>query len=277
VIREELGLKQLPIVAMTANAMASDRAACLAADMSEHIGKPFDMAKLVSLLLRITDFQASDNTTAYEAQNLTEAPPQPEVPGLDLGTALARMAGMRALYVRTARDFCRILDTIVSELQQCIACGDRKQALMRLHTLKGNAGTLGASALAELAGTLERLCKTDAGMAQCAAGFSGLIDVIADTQAQLELAMLLLAPAALPARNDVPTEVNTALAASTLHQLKALTQAADLDALHCFAQLRSTIAGLPDDFCDRLDEAMQNLDLDSAHALCSEMLVKLAA
>ena len=277
VIREELGLKQLPIIAMTANAMASDRAACLAADMSEHIGKPFDMAKLVVLLLRITGFQASGDALAYEAQNLTDAPSQPEVPGLDLGTALARMAGMRSLYVRTARDFCRILDTIVAELQQCIACGDRKQALMRLHTLKGNAGTLGASALAELAGTLERLCKTDAGMAQCAADLSGLTDVIAGTQAQLEQAMLLLAPAALPAQDGAPVEVNMALAASTLHQLKALTYAADLDALQCFAQLRTTIAGLPDGFCDRLDEAMQNLDLDSAHALCNEMLVKLAA
>jgi len=53
-IREELKLKDLPIIAMTANAMASDREACLAAGMNEHIGKPFDMAKLVSCLMRMT-------------------------------------------------------------------------------------------------------------------------------------------------------------------------------------------------------------------------------
>jgi two-component system, sensor histidine kinase and response regulator len=56
-IREELGLQQLPIVAMTANAMASDRIACLEAGMTEHVGKPFDIGRLASLLLKLTGFQ----------------------------------------------------------------------------------------------------------------------------------------------------------------------------------------------------------------------------
>jgi two-component system, sensor histidine kinase and response regulator len=59
-IREEIGLLQLPIVAMTANAMASDRVACLEAGMTEHVGKPFDIGQLASLLLKLTGFQAAD-------------------------------------------------------------------------------------------------------------------------------------------------------------------------------------------------------------------------
>ena len=54
VIRTELGLTDLPIVAMTANAMASDRAACLEAGMDDHIGKPFALNDLVAVLLRLT-------------------------------------------------------------------------------------------------------------------------------------------------------------------------------------------------------------------------------
>ena len=44
----------LPIIAMTANAMASDREACLAAGMNDHVGKPFEIDHLVRTLLHFT-------------------------------------------------------------------------------------------------------------------------------------------------------------------------------------------------------------------------------
>jgi len=52
-IREGLGLTTLPIIAMTANAMASDRDACLQAGMDEHVGKPFNLDQLVATVLRL--------------------------------------------------------------------------------------------------------------------------------------------------------------------------------------------------------------------------------
>ena len=52
-IRHQMGQIALPIIAMTANAMESDRAACLQAGMDEHIGKPFDLNHLVATLLRL--------------------------------------------------------------------------------------------------------------------------------------------------------------------------------------------------------------------------------
>ena len=54
-IRGELGMATLPIIAMTANAMASDRAACLEAGMNEHVGKPFELDHLVATLLRLCE------------------------------------------------------------------------------------------------------------------------------------------------------------------------------------------------------------------------------
>jgi two-component system sensor histidine kinase/response regulator len=53
-IRGELGLTRLPIVAMTANASSADRQACLEAGMNDHVGKPFELDRLVATLLRCT-------------------------------------------------------------------------------------------------------------------------------------------------------------------------------------------------------------------------------
>ena len=72
VIRTELGLKDLPVVAMTANVMASDREACLEAGMNEHIGKPFDLDDLVACLLRFRAAPWRDGTA--------QTPPGPHKP-----------------------------------------------------------------------------------------------------------------------------------------------------------------------------------------------------
>ena len=64
-LRQQPGLERLPIIAMTANAMASDRAACLEAGMNDHIGKPFELDALVALLLQHTaEIPASGTRTA---------------------------------------------------------------------------------------------------------------------------------------------------------------------------------------------------------------------
>ena len=52
VIRFDPRFQDLPIIAMTANAMAADREKCLKAGMNDHIGKPIDPDELFSVLLR---------------------------------------------------------------------------------------------------------------------------------------------------------------------------------------------------------------------------------
>jgi CheY-like chemotaxis protein len=275
VIRKELGLDQLPIIAMTANAMASDRVACLAAGMSEHIGKPFDMAKLVSLLIRLTHFQVDNAVGGPQPDMPTENTPVPDIAGLDLVTALGRMSGMRSLYLRTARDFSKLLDLFLPELQRHLTAGEQPQALMRLHTLKGNAATLGANDLADKAAALESLCKTQGGLADCEAHLGDLATLITHTQQRLAQAIAQMTPVAPPSGPAGPASVSHSDTVRTLRELDALVLAADLEVLQRFAVLRGHIAHLPGDFCDRLDNVLQNLDLAAAHTLCEEMLAQI--
>jgi two-component system sensor histidine kinase/response regulator len=275
VIRDELGLTDLPIVAMTANAMASDRDACIAAGMNEHIGKPFDMGKLVSLLIRTTGLQTTPATTLESVATPTEAQNVPEIAGLELQTALSRMSGMQSLYVRTARDFVRLMDTVIPELQQFLAAGDKQKATMRLHTLKGNAGTLGATALAAEAGKLEKLCSTDSGMQECEKGL-GLFEILVrSTQKTLNAAVAALESQSSSTR---PVPANTsgqpvsAAAIAALRRIAELAKASDLEALQEFAQARDLLSALPIEPVDALDLALQDLDLEKARTLCEDLL-----
>jgi PAS domain S-box-containing protein len=70
IIREELGNKVLPIIAMTANTMDADRNACLAAGMNDHVGKPFDVSYLVDVILKHT----SPVITANVMKNMAHTP-----------------------------------------------------------------------------------------------------------------------------------------------------------------------------------------------------------
>jgi PAS domain S-box-containing protein len=276
-IREQLGLTQLPIVAMTANALASDRETCLAAGMSEHIGKPFDLAKLVSLLIRMTGFQLSADQAEAQVQADVAIAAVPAIAGLDLHTALARMSGMRALYVRTAGDFIQIMEHVVPELQQFLLAGDQPMVLMRLHTLKGNAATLGVTQLAALAAQLEALCASGAGMQACAQALPPFEALIQSSQTLLRQAIAALdtAPAdKAPAGAGVQAQ---ARARAALLRLTALAAASDMEALQCFAEERQALSALPDDFVDRLDAALQDLDLEGARALGQDMLQQLPA
>jgi PAS domain S-box-containing protein len=282
-IRSELGFRNLPIVAMTANAMSSDREACIAAGMNEHVGKPFDMGKLVSLLIRVTGIQPLDSSAATvgvtgsesQAPSFPESTTAPEVQGLDLQGALDRMSNMRPLYVRTARDFVSILDTFVLELEQCVASGDKRQVTMRLHTLKGNAGTLGASALAAKAGKLEKLSATETEMAQWVQGLGQLEVCILAAKKSLGEAIAGLEQQRVVRSEVIEPFVAQAVsgeAIAALRRIEALAAASNLEALQEYSNAGDVLSGFPEASMEALESALQSLDLEQAATVCGEIL-----
>ena len=274
-IRSELGLAQLPIIAMTANVMASDREACMAAGMNEHIGKPFDMAKLVSQLLRSTGFDAfaDSQTTPTEAiDTLPALLPVPLAPvdGMDLRGALGRMSGSRTLYSRTAKDFLKILVTMHAKLCEQFDSHDQQKLAMTLHTLKGNAGTLGVTALAHDAKCLEQLCVSEFDSVPCRQALDGLAATIDQARSLLEQAIAVLGVDAVAPSASQPAVANGADSARALAELAELLAQSDMEALQKFADMRAQLEGLTDGLYDRLDAALQQLDFQAAHQICLE-------
>ncbi|MES2583437.1 MAG: response regulator [Pseudomonadota bacterium] len=202
VIRQELGLAALPIIGLTANAMPADRESCLRAGMDEHVGKPFDMAHLVPLLIRLTGRQPDTETQRTASvtiaggpgplQDQPDAPPV-ALPDIDIDTALTRMGSMHDVYVAIARQFQEMLSTLAAELEQQLVHGGVKEARILLHTFKGNAATLGLDRLSAALGEMEKMCIARNSLDPIQQGKPALEPVIASAQTALQQAIDSLA------------------------------------------------------------------------------------
>jgi len=286
-LRDDARFADLPVIAMTANAMAADREDCLAAGMNDHVGKPFDIRDLVQVLLRWThwvpqpddvgaparaapDARADDGLSA-PGEAFAGALPQ----GLDLDAALSRMGGNRRLLARAMEAFVAECSGLAQRLQGLRAQGDAPALQRELHALKGLSATLGASALSQQAAHCERLAHASTQDEALDQGLRGLALELASAQAELpHVAQQLAGPprdgGARRAAHGSPDA-----ASLLLEPLRALHQAlqdSDMRALHLFEEVHSAAA---DDMLPQLEalqHAMQALDFARAAQECAPLI-----
>ncbi|MBL0421319.1 response regulator [Ramlibacter sp. AW1] len=159
-VREQLGNWRLPIIAMTANAMESDRLECLAAGMNDHVGKPFDIHELVDTLLRHVRPSAGVAAPVAAADGVAVGADD-RVSVLDRLGAVGRLGGDDALYARLVPSFAESLAGIAARLPTLLHSVPQAEATRLLHTLKGSAATMGADQLAAAAARAEKLLSQD--------------------------------------------------------------------------------------------------------------------
>jgi HPt (histidine-containing phosphotransfer) domain-containing protein len=268
---------------MTANAMASDREDCLAAGMQEHVGKPFDLHQLVQTLLRVSGFTPGSGSVVVADAATATAPDRVVAPvaggdGLDVAAALARMGGLRKLYLRSTQDFLLSLPEQLAQLRSALET-DSAHCGMLAHTLKGTAATLGANRLSQAASQLEVQCQDPLSVAPRRAALDALQQVAAQAAQGLQQAVQAMQPAA-----DVPAAVQMPAPGPDRERLRVeleplmqLLQAQDLSALELFAQMREALARLPAALFDPLDSALQDLELELALQACLSIVSWLEA
>ncbi len=159
-IRQDARFANLPILAMTANAMAGDKEKCVACGMNDHISKPIDVSQLFLTLAQwITPKQSGSDVTAPAAPMETITDGVPYVPGLDLKNALARVGGSVKLLRKLILRFRETQADVMSRIKLAMDGSDVETAVREAHTLKGLAGNIGAGELAARAGLVEGLLK----------------------------------------------------------------------------------------------------------------------
>ena len=145
-IRCELGLNDLPLIALTAGALPHEREAALAAGMNDVLTKPVRLEALVAMMLRYGKPRGQDGPQAEAF---------PAIPGIDREQATDILCGNRPLFLRLLGLFLADNDGLGRRVREALAQGHREKAALGLHKLKGNSGSLGAMAIMALAGSLE--------------------------------------------------------------------------------------------------------------------------
>jgi len=252
-IRSHHSMESMPIIAMTANALAEDKAACLVAGMDDHIGKPIDLEILVMTVLK--HCRREDG----EAQHLVSARSPAADTASDFRDALRRIGENRALYADMSKLFIRSCTTLAADLQRHILRDDKAAACALLHTLQGTAGTVGAMPLVNYAAGLEKqivLAGNTASVVFSADEFDAVIRYSCN-----ELRIF-----AEKLNSDSPTAITRLTVldkprlARLLDELDELMHEKNMQATHVFDQLRFTCGiALGDKLAD-LEQAINDLD-----------------
>ena len=289
-IRQDLGQTSLQIVAMTANAMTSDREACLAAGMNDHVGKPFDLDRLVAMLLRVSGRASSSAPAAPQvaariAAPLAAAAPPPEelltaalTAGVDLVAALQRLGGKQAIYTRMLRNALPEFEALPARLAEQLASGALQDAGRTLHTFKGVAATLGVAGLAAQAGAAEKALTegtTDAVLqgTQAVAALQSALPALHGLSA--ELTRLLAAEVPTPPAGAASRRLDPAPLHAALAELAGLLDSFDMRATELVGKLRGHAGPELGPQLQALDDAIGALDFERAGPLCQQLLAGL--
>src|SRR5450830_855259 len=258
-----LGLSELPIIAMTANAMDDDRLRAISSGMNAHVAKPIDVDELIQTLTRLVPMPgAADKPTPVSSDHLAMEVPD-SVPGIDLDAALRRFGGDYGAFLALLKRFENSQGDAVEETRRLLAQGQEEQAGQLLHRLCGVAANLGASTVADLSARAGKAVKAGQGQA-------------ADSLlAKLEQAMAVV----IEGTRTLPLPLShTAAASSPVDLLAGLAELLDLilnnnlKALAQFHLLRPALEQSDRETALALDYAIGTLHFSDAEKLVRDQL-----
>ncbi len=277
-LRADRRFQDLPIIAMTAHAMAGDRERSLEAGMNDHVTKPIDPESLFTALTKWIPHDPARAMRALGGQGAPAKTPAPDLPadlpGIDMDLGIKRVAGNAALYRKLLLDFRRDFATAADAVGAAIGRGGLADAQRLAHTLKGVAGNIGAVELHAAAVAVDAALKDgDADAARNALAPMGdrLAAVIDGLQAVADPAPAAVPGPALPADGAVDREA----LAGALQRLSALLARNNPDAEQALEDIQTALGGAMAAATGRIAAALDVFDFKSAAEALDDLTLAL--
>ena len=269
-LRKDARYDKLPIVAMTAHALAEIRERCLREGMQDYITKPVEPEKLYATLARWIG-QAIPPPLPAGGSVVADGPTLPglsTLSGIDSAYGLRHVADNVALYVQLLDRFRATQRDAGAQIRADYQARRLRQAAARAHTLRGVAGNIGARELQTLAQSVEEgLALSSPDRGRVAADVRALEAAVEATMESLDryfaraaAAPPAPAPAPVPAPRDAEGSGLDAVA-----QLDHLLAEYSGDALDYFETVRALLAGVLDfDHMARLEQHLSRYEFEEA-------------
>ena len=254
-IRQQYSASQLPIIAMTAHAMESERQRSLDAGMNDHLSKPINPEALVATLLRWVQPRA---TVKGHAMPVMETPPPlPELPGFDLQAAQQQLGGKTSLLYKLLLRMRQDYAQAALQIQAALDAQQPQEAMRLAHSLKGVAATLHIAQLQKAAASIEiALANGDS------EGASILMPALLRAMEETNTSLALL-PGDPPAQAATPPTAGS-LPLAALQTLDQLLRERNIRAKRVYNEIASQLAAHDAAANQRLGDALQQLDFISA-------------
>ncbi|MDP1613509.1 MAG: response regulator, partial [Sulfuritalea sp.] len=263
-IRKDPRFADLPVVAMTANAMQGDRDRCVAAGMNDHVPKPIEPEDLWKALLKwIKPRHPPAVTGAPQPEPAPSRTQEVELPSaieaVDMVSGLRHALGKKPLYLSMLRKFEAGQAAALEDIQSQLDSPDWSDAERRAHTLKGVAGNIGAAGLQRQAEGIETAIRERRPREEVDAMLDELQNPLASLIAQLHQT--------LPKKADRTTvSVSRPELKAVLDQLETLLIGNDSDVLDFLDSNADLLYTAFPEHYQAIADAIRSVDFDKALA-----------
>ena len=160
------GIRNVPIIAMTAHAMSGDRANSLESGMNDHVTKPINPDELFGALLKWIKPGKREIPVQLVEKIGAEIGAAaklhlPDLPGLDIKSGLSRVGGNYKLYKSLLVKFYKEYFETTKQIKKALQKEDMELGTRLAHIVKGVAGNLGAKDLQSASAEVETAIKNN--------------------------------------------------------------------------------------------------------------------